>query len=377
MSEHIPDRSTGDRPEEDRFGELLERARRIAATVLAPNANAVDQSDDPPGGAVRLLAEAGLLGLTTPERYGGAGAPGPVVRAYTEMLAAACGTTTFIQGQHLSACALIAAGENDALKEEVLPVFASGERICGIAFAHLRRPGPPMLRVTEEGDAYLFDGTAAWFTGWGVMTDVLLAGTLPDGNYLYVVVPLEQGGRLTATQPMKLAAMNASATVSLVCEGLRVPKDRRMKRITPEQMSATDAGAIFGVTSQIFGATTASIALVRRLAEQRGNALFAETADALDAELAAARGLVETWRDRTSSDDYRENALAARAWCIEMGVRAAHAAVAATGGGANDRGNTAQRLFREAMFYTLTAQTSDTRTATLTRLRDRAREAAG
>jgi alkylation response protein AidB-like acyl-CoA dehydrogenase len=373
VSETIPDRAVGDIPEEAGLDALIARAKAIADEFIAPQANQVDQSDIPPVDNIRRLADAGLLGLTTPVRYGGHGAPGALVRAYTEILAAACGTTTFIQGQHLSACSLIAAAENEELKPSVLPLFSSGERICGVAFAHLRRPGPPTMRVEQDGDYYVFNGIAPWFTGWGVMSDVMLAGTLPNGKYLYVVIPLEQGGRLLASPPMKLCAMNASGTVSLTCDNLRVHSSLVMKTITAEQMSGNDLGAILGVTSQIFGASTTSIALVRDLAQKRNSDFLKDTAQALDGELSAARKKVESWRDSTDAEGYKENALAARAWCIELAVRAAHAAVTASGGGANDRNNSAQRLFRESMFYTLTAQTRDVQTATLERLSERAR----
>jgi alkylation response protein AidB-like acyl-CoA dehydrogenase len=91
--------------------------------------------------------------------------------------------------------------------------------------------------------------------------------------------------------------------------------------------------------------------------------------------MAWLRAEVDRWRDRVDARGYMENAFRIRAHCIEFGVRAAHAAVTAAGGGANSRDNNAQRLFREAMFYTLTAQTRDVQTATLERLRDSSEKA--
>ncbi len=369
MNETIPGagNATASEDARPRLAELLETARSIAETVLAPRALAIDMSDEVPVDNVRRLADACLLGLSTPEEYGGHGAPGSVLRAYTETLAAACGTTTFVQGQHLSACALIAGAENESLKRKVLPDFASGRRICGVAFSHLRRPGPPMLRVARIGDEFVFDGVAPWFTGWGVMGYVVLGGTLADGRFLYVVAPLDAPG-IEASAPMRLCAMNASGTVILTLHGLRIPVAMAMKTITREQMAANDLGAILGVTPQIFGVSRASINLVRDLAESRGSEVMRRAVDALETEMAAARAEVDAWRDRLEAKSYQKNALSVRARCIEFGVRAAHAAVAATGGGANSRDNAAQRLFREAMFYTLTAQTRDVQSATLERL---------
>jgi len=60
--------------------------------------------------------------------------------------------------------------------------------------------------------------------------------------------------------------------------------------------------------------------------------------------------------------------LQARSWCVELGVRAAHAAVIASGGAANSLDHPAQRLFREAMLYTLTGLTGELQAAVLGRL---------
>lgn len=357
-----------------RFDELLECGRQIACDVIGPRALETDQSDAVPVDNVRCLARNGLLGLSTPEVFGGYGAPGSVLRTYTEILAAVCGTTTFVQGQHLSACALIAGGENEALKQEVLPVFASGERICGVAFSHLRRPGPPIMRVVQDGDSFVFDGSAPWFTGWGLMTDTVLGATLPNGRFLYVVTPLDAAG-IDASLPLRLCAMNGSGTVILTIRDLRVSARRAMKTITREQMEANDLGAILGVTPHIFGVSRAALDLLSSLAEIRGSDVMQHTLGALEAEMAAARVAVDRWRDRVDEPGYRDGALAARAWCIAFSVRCTHAALAATGGLANLRDNDSQRLFREAMFYTLTAQTRDVQTATLDYLAEASRAA--
>jgi len=88
--------------------------------------------------------------------------------------------------------------------------LALGEPFCTLAFSHLRRPRPPVLRAEPVDGSYVFDDTAPWSTGWGLAREVLLAGTLPDGRSVWVVAPSE---RLQASPPMRLCGMNASATV--------------------------------------------------------------------------------------------------------------------------------------------------------------------
>src|SRR5260370_35299089 len=60
---------------DDPFAALLQRARALAAEVLAPRAEQTDQAGGPPVDNLRALGAAGLLGLTTPARYGGREAP--------------------------------------------------------------------------------------------------------------------------------------------------------------------------------------------------------------------------------------------------------------------------------------------------------------
>ena len=348
--------------------ELLDRAKHIASTVFAPNAAKWDQSDASPMVNIKHLADAGLLGLSTPSAYGGAGAPRSVLREYTETIAAVCGVTNFLQGQHQSAASLIASGENEDLKHGILPLLARGEALCGVAFAHLRRPGPPTMRAFEVEDGWVFDGAAPWFTGWGVFSHCMLGGTLTDGRLLFVVIPLAESEHLCASEPMRLCAMNASSTVSLTCRELRVDRNQYMKTISREQMARNDEAAILVVLPQTFSVTSASIALLRKYLETRHNKRIEAAADALTEELSRLRSEGARWFDHSITQEYKENALRIRAWAIDLGVRAAHAAVIAGGGGANNLGHPAQRLFREAMFYTLTAQTPDAQAASLNRV---------
>jgi hypothetical protein len=159
--------------------------------------------------------------------------------------------------------------------------------------------------------------------------------------------------------------MNASATVSLECRGLRVGPERQVKTMTPAELAGDTAGANLFFTALSLGAARAAVGLLRAA---RPDAAIEGAADALDRELAAAHAAVDRWDDPATPEGRRGDVTELRAWCIDLGVRAAHAAVVAGGGASNALDNPAQRLFREAMVYTLIAQTRDLRVATLDRL---------
>ena len=73
--------------------------------------------------------------------------------------------------------------------------------------------------------------------------------------------------------------------------------------------------------------------------------------------------------DTTSTDDaHLARLVAARAWGLDLALRSAQALIAATGGGAVTLAHPAQRLLREAAFWSIQAQTAALRAATLDRV---------
>lgn len=357
-----------DSGDQDQHAALLSRARDIAEGVLAPQAEQTDQASGPPLENVHALAEAGLLGLSVPAEYGGHGAPGRVVREFMEILASGCGVTAFLLFQHLGACRQIARSENRSLRERLLPDLARGERFCTLAFSHLRRPGPPMLRVESDEEGWRFNGEAPWATGWGMATDLLLAGTRPDGDSLWVVVPAVESEALQASPPLKLCAVNASATVSLTCRHLLAPRESYVKTITPGQLAADTYAGLLSHSMLSIGVAAAAVRVLRERAERSGRGFISGAADALGAEAEAARLAVHEWAERPEDPRYRSLTLRIRSWCIDLGVRAAHAAVVASAGGANSLDHPAQRLYREAMLYSVTALTGELQECTLGRI---------
>lgn len=306
------------------------------AARLAQRAEATDRSDLVPREHMEWLAEAGYFHLgSRPE------ATPAYRRTCREMLAAACGVTTFVAAQHVSACGALAARPD-------LEDFLSGRTLAGICFAHLRRPGPPCVTATETGDGWTFDGVAPWFTGWGLFDEVVLAGTLPDGRFLFALV--ETRG-LAGSPPIPLCAMQASATVALHLDAVRVPRERLLRIATAEDLQADTRQAMVRNASPSLGVVRAAAAIM-------GHDLFAEEADLL-------RAWMDAWEPSSATD---EEIATFRADATVLGIRAAHALVVAAGGEANRLDHPAQRLAREATFYSLTQLTPELKRATVERL---------
>ena len=335
----------------------MEGARRVASDVLAPAAEAVDQSDSVPPAHLRALAEAGLFGLAATPATGTAGAPqrSPVASEVYEVIAGACGVTFFTWVQHHAPVRLLAASPNEALRDWWLPRLCAGDILGGIAFAHLRRPGPPPVAATRTTTGWRIDGEAPWVTSWGLAGVFALAARTEDGRVVFVLVPGQATDQVRPSAPLRLLAMTASRTVRLRFDALDVPDDQVIVDLPFAEWQARDRAATAQPNPAAFGvAATAT----RLLAD-----IDAAHAEALEGERHACRE--ESYATDATDVD---RLLALRAWSLDIAARSAQALVVASGGRSMQLDHPAQRLLREAAFYAIQAQTPPLRAASLDRL---------
>ncbi len=349
--------------------QILREARRLADDVFRPHAEEADQGAVTGRVAenVRLLADAGYYGLGIAPEYGGFGADEATRREFTELMASACGVTAFTQQQLHAGGGFVGGGRSESLKREKLPLFASGRELCGVAFSHLRRPGPPMVRAARVSGGFTLSGTAPWVTGWRLLDSFILGATLDDGCHLFCYVPKAgNADHLDGGPHIPLVVMNASDTVEVTMDGLFVPDDHTLSERPAESLRRGDYCSISGHVFLPLGCARGSVHYLRELSRTRGQAEFAAAADEFTQEIDACRRDALHWSGACADlPDYKEHALQARATAIVLAERAAHAAVTATGGAAHRLDSPPQRLLREAIFYTTTAQTADVRSATL------------
>jgi len=350
--------------------EILREARRLADDVFRPNAQSADQGDvhGQVEANVRALARAGYFGLGIAPEYGGMGADDATRREYTELMASACGVTAFTQQQLHAGGGFVGGARSAALKRELLPRFASGADLCGVAFSHLRRPGPPMVRAERVPGGYRLTGKAPWVTGWGILDSFILGAVrLPEQDHLYFYV--SKAGNADTLQPgprIPLVVMNASDTVEVTFADLFLPEDYVLAERPADDLRRSDFCGITGNVYLPLGGVRGSVHHLNTLAAQRDKSNFAHAAEELMREVDACRREALAWSGSCADlPDYKEHALRVRAAAIVLAVRAAHAAVTATGGSAHLLSNPAQRLLREAIFYTTTAQTPDVQNGTL------------
>jgi alkylation response protein AidB-like acyl-CoA dehydrogenase len=87
--------------------------------------------------------------------------------------------------------------EAAARHAELLDDLASGERLAGVAFAHVRRPGPPNPTAMRVDGGWLINGTLDWVTSWDI-ADVVLVMVATESSYLSFFL---NGGEVPSTRP--------------------------------------------------------------------------------------------------------------------------------------------------------------------------------
>jgi alkylation response protein AidB-like acyl-CoA dehydrogenase len=319
--------------------DILPVAQSIADDVLFPAALATDAGDVVPRGLLDTLAGAGLYGLAAPPDAAGLGADFGTVCAVQEVLASGCLTTAFVWAQHNGLVRALAEGGRPELTADWLVPLARGEIRAGVALAGLL-PRPP-LRATPDAGGWRLDGVAPFVSGWGRI-DVIHAAARAGDEVVWLLVDAAEGPSVRAER-LKLAALNATATVRVTFDQLPVAAARMTSRhpyspgTAPEVLRLHAAFAL-GVAA-------------------RCGRLLGPTP--LDAELASLRAELDRLGPGTA---------AARAAAGELAQRAAAALMTTEGSRSLLVTEHGQRLAREAMFMLVYALRPASRTALLARL---------
>jgi len=340
---------------------LIASARQLADTLLVPNAERVDQAEVP-ASHLDAIRRSGLLGVSAPEAYGGAGAPDSVAREVQEILAGACCSTWFVQTQHHTPVRMLAKSELP-MRESLLRPLATGELLAGIAYAHVRAFPRVAVRATAERDGWRFDGTVPWYTGWGLNDVMLLAGITDADEIVFAFADAREQPGLRPSAPMRLAALTAARTVSLELDGLWLPESSVLLRTPQEKFALLDIPRSTNASPAVFGLAYAALRIVAESGEP-------QTAEALRASVDEVRRRAYELADHPVAHEHVEERLTLRTRAYDLMRAAPTAAVVSGGGRTMDLRNPAQRLAREGMFLLIQGQTSVVRRAHLDALAD-------
>ena len=208
-------------------------AKRIAREKVAPRAAELDESGVYPEDIFQVFAEAGLLGLTIPEQYGGSGAGFLALALAVEETAKYDNSCSLILLLSALSTQPINLSGADEQKREWLPKSASGA-IKGAFCLTEPNTGSDAAalesRATKDGDDYVINGEKVFISGGDVADFVcFFAKTGEDGASAIsaFIVPTDSPGYSVPRCDRKMGVIGVP-TANIVLQDCRVPAGLRI-----------------------------------------------------------------------------------------------------------------------------------------------------
>ena len=215
---------------------LLKSIREMEESGLIDSAK-FDEEETIPEEVIRALAEAGLLGLTVPRKYGGLELSAAAYARVFATLSCADASLGVLVGVHcgLGSKAIVLHG-TDAQKEMYLPRLARGETLAAYA---LTEPDigsdaqniKTKAELSADGSKWILNGRKIWIGNAhraGVIATFAQTATVRRGETVlrptaFIIRPDFPGFRVAGT--VRKLGIRGSTQAELVYENLEVPAD--------------------------------------------------------------------------------------------------------------------------------------------------------
>src|SRR5690606_8717654 len=246
---------------------LRAAVREFARAEILPLAAELDRDPRFPWETLRQMGAMGLLGVTTPEEYGGAGLDTVTYTVLLEEIAAADASHATIMSvtNGLPQSLLLAHG-TDEQRSAYLPRLASGEGIGAFCLSEPHSGSGAVglaARAERVPGGYVLDGTKAWVTSGGeAQLYVFMAKTDPASGARGVSAFLVEKGAdgMSFGRAEEKLGQHAAITRSVTFERCFVPESARIGgegQGFVMAMSALDGGRI-GIAAQSVGIARAA-----------------------------------------------------------------------------------------------------------------------
>ncbi|PTW49846.1 isovaleryl-CoA dehydrogenase [Rhodovulum kholense] len=364
---------------DDETRALRDMVHRWAQERVRPMAAAIDRDNVFPAELWREMGDLGLLGITVPEEYGGAGMSYLAHTIAVEEIARASASVSLSYGAHSNLCVnQIKLNGTDAQKRKYLPGLISGAQVGALAMSEAGAGSDVVsmkLRAEKRNGYYSLNGTKYWITnGPDANTLVVYAKTDPEAGPKGItafIVEKTMTGFSTSRHFDKLG-MRGSNTAELIFEDVEVP----FENVLGEEgkgvrvlMSGLDYERVVlaGIGTGIMAACLDEIMPYLRDRQQFGQPIGSfqlmqgKIADMYTAMNSARAYVYAVARSCDRGQVTRQDAAACVLYASEEAMKQAHQAVQAMGGAGFLADSAVARLFRDAKLMEIGAGTSEIR----------------
>ncbi|CUK00004.1 Acyl-CoA dehydrogenase [Shimia thalassica] len=358
---------------------MREMVHRFAQERIKPMAAEVDQKNEFPNELWKEFGDLGLLGITTPEEYGGAGMSYLAHVIAVEEIARASASVSLSYGAHSNLCVnQIKLNGNEEQKQKYLPGLISGENVGALAMSEPSAGSDVVsmkLRAEKRNDRYVLNGNKYWITnGPDADTLVVYAKTDPDAGargMTAFIVQKDFKGFSTSPHFDKLG-MRGSNTAELIFDDCEVP----FENVLGEEgkgvavlMSGLDYERVVlaGIGTGIMAACLDEVMPYMVERKQFGQPIGSfqlmqgKIADMYTAMNSARAYVYEAAKACDRGEITRQDAAACCLYASEEAMKVAHQAVQAFGGAGYLSDNPVGRIFRDAKLMEIGAGTSEIR----------------
>jgi butyryl-CoA dehydrogenase len=236
--------------------------RDFTENEVKPIASETDETEIFPEETVNKMRKYGLLGMTVPIQYGGAGADELSYAIAVAELSRYCATTGVILSAHNSlSCWPILAYGNEYQKEKFLKPLATGEVLGAFALTESNAgtdAGAQQTTAVLDGDHYIINGSKIFITN-GSKAGIYIIFAMTDrsaktrGISAFIIEKGTPGFFIGKIE--RKMGIRGSATAELIFEDMRIPKENLLGKEGQGfkiAMQTLDGGRI-GIAAQALG----------------------------------------------------------------------------------------------------------------------------
>lgn len=356
---------------------IRDMAREFAATRLTPNAARWDREAHVPRDVIAEMASLGLLGMTVPEVWGGAGTDFlSYVLAVEEIAAGDGGVSTIMNVNNTPVCAAIQSFGSDAQKERFLKPLARGQMIGAFCLTEPQAGSDASnlrTRAERRGNKFVLNGTKQFVTS-GSIADVAMVFAVTDSKagkrgISAFLVPTKSKGYRVASVEKKLG-QHSSDTCQIVLEEVELTPDLMLgdeDQGYKIALANLESGRI-GIASQAVGMARAAYESALTYARERqafGAPIMKHQAVAfrladMATRIEAARGLVHAAAElKDAGHPCIKEASMAKLFASEMAEKVCSDAIQIHGGYGYLADFPVERIYRDVRVCQIYEGTSD------------------